>query len=87
MSVNERGERNSDIKSKKEIKMTPEMLNLLGCTKDNFKKLLRKMSYKITEKENEVFFKYSTSQVRKTLFNIKISNENPFGILTPLHLN
>ncbi len=42
----------------KEIKMTPEMLNLLGCNKENFKKLLRNMNYKIIEKENEVFFKY-----------------------------
>ena len=24
-----------------EIKMVPEMLNLLGCSKDNFKKLLK----------------------------------------------
>jgi ATP-dependent RNA helicase SUPV3L1/SUV3 len=32
---------NSNLKNK-EIKMIPEMLNLLGCSKDNFKKLLKK---------------------------------------------
>ena len=31
--------------------MIPEMLNLLGCSKDNFKKLLQKMNYKVFEKE------------------------------------
>ena len=51
---------NSNSDKEKEIKMTPEMLNLLGCNKDNFKKLLKNMSYKIIEKSNEVFFKYYT---------------------------
>ena len=30
-------------KENKEIKMVPEMLNLLGCSKDNFKKLLKNL--------------------------------------------
>merc|ERR1711966_289408 len=38
---------NSNSKENKEIKMVPEMLNLLGCGKDNFKKLLQKMGYKV----------------------------------------
>ena len=78
---------NSDVKSKKEIKMTPEMLNLLGCTRNNFKKLLRKMGYKITEKETEVFFKYSPPKISKKVFNKKTSKESPFGILKNLNLN
>ena len=40
---------------KKEIKMIPEMLNLLGCNKENFKKLLKNMNYKIFEKKM-IFF-------------------------------
>ena len=32
--------------SEKEIKLVPEMLNLLGCNQDNFKKLLKNMGYK-----------------------------------------
>jgi ATP-dependent RNA helicase SUPV3L1/SUV3 len=46
---------NSNSKENKEIKMVPEMLNLLGCSKDNFKKLLKKMGYKIFDKEEETF--------------------------------
>ena len=78
---------NSDIKSKNEIKMTPEMINLLGCTKDNFKKLLRKMGYKITEKETDVFFKYLPPKNVKKIFNKKTSKENPFGVLKNLNFN
>ena len=33
---------NSSTNEKKEIKMIPEMLNLLGCNKENFKKLIKK---------------------------------------------
>ena len=37
-------------KENKEIKMVPEMLNLLGCVaRISFKKLLQKMNYKILE--------------------------------------
>ena len=50
---------NSDKKDMKEIKMIPEMLNLLGCNKDDFKQLLKAMSYKVLEKNNEIFFKYT----------------------------
>ena len=68
--------------------MIPEMLNLLGCSKDNFTKLLKKMNYKITKKDNEVFFKYSPNKksISKT-FNKKPSKENPFKILKNLNLN
>ena len=43
------------FKNNKEIKLTPEMLNLLGCSKENFLKLLKNMNYKIFNKDNEVF--------------------------------
>ena len=36
---------NSDKENQKEIKIVPEMLNLLGCNKDSFVKLLKKMNY------------------------------------------
>ncbi|MDC3041752.1 helicase-related protein [Candidatus Pelagibacter sp.] len=78
---------NSSSKENSEIKLIPEMLNLLGCSKDNFKKLLQKMSYKIFEKENETFFKYSPAKKFKKITKNKISNENPFKILKNLNLN
>ena len=49
---------NSNTDQNKEIKMVPEMLNLLGCSKENFKLILKSMGYKIINKEKEVYFKY-----------------------------
>ena len=49
---------NSGSEENKDIKLTPTMLNLLGCSKNNFKNLIKKMNYKITEKNDELFFKY-----------------------------
>ena len=44
------------------------------------------MSYKIIEKENEVFFKYMPK--KKIKIEVKKSKkENPFGILKNLNLN
>ena len=71
----------------KEIKMVPEMLNLLGCSKENFKKLLKSMSYKVLEKDNEILFKYIPKKNKKQNFEKKIKKENPFRILKNLNLN
>ncbi len=76
----------SDSKENKEIKMTPEMLNLLGCSKDNFKKLLQKMNYRILDKNEETFFKYNPIKKFKKTSKKKISPENPFKILKNLNL-
>ena len=77
---------NTDLKENKEIKMIPEMLNLLGCSKDNFKKLLQKMSYKVFDRENETFLKYSPIKTFKKDSPKKASSENPFKILKNLNL-
>ena len=77
---------NSSSKENSEIKMTPEMLNLLGCSKENFKKLLHKMNYKVFEKDNETYFKYSPSKKFKKFTPKKISNESPFKVLKNLNL-
>ncbi len=77
---------NSGSKVNSEIKIIPEMLNLLGCSKDNFKKLLQKMNYKIFEKDNETYFKYNPIKKFKKVTSKKISNENPFKILKNLNL-
>ena len=73
-------------KEDKEIKMVPEMLNLLGCSKDNLKKLLQKMGYKIFDKKEETFFKYSPNKNFNKTSTKKISSENPFKILKNLNL-
>ena len=77
---------NSDLKENKEIKVIPEMLNLLGCSKDNFKKLLQKMGYKVFDKESEIFFKYNPIKKFKKHLTKKVSNENPFKVLKNLNL-
>ena len=77
---------NSNSKEKSEIKMTPEMLNLLGCNKENFKKLLIKMNYKVFEKNNETYFKYNPIKNFKKIPVNKDSKENPFKVLKNLNL-
>jgi len=76
----------SASKENKEIKLIPEMLNLLGCSKDNFKKLLQKMGYKVFDKNNEIFFKYNPIKKYKKISTQKVSSENPFKILKNLKL-
>ena len=77
---------NKDNKNN-EIKLTPEMLNLLGSNKENFIKLLQNMKYKTYKKDKDVYFKYISNKKifkKKTKQNDKI--DNPFGILSQLNL-
>ncbi len=78
---------NSNSKENSEIKIIPEMLNLLGCSTENFKKLLQKMNYKVFEKDNETYFKYNPNKKFKKTTTKKISSENPFKILKNLNLS
>ena len=48
----------------KEIKLQSEMMNLLGCTKENFLKLLVLMGYKYKERNKEIFFQYKPLKKR-----------------------
>ena len=76
----------SETDKNKEIKIVPEMLNLLGCNKENFKRLLLNMNYKIIEKENDVFFRYFPKKDKKKSSIKKEQKENPFKILKNLNL-
>jgi ATP-dependent RNA helicase SUPV3L1/SUV3 len=78
---------NSNPEKNKEIKIVPEMLNLLGCSKENFKKLLKHMSYKIIEKSEETFFKYSPIKNKNKIFSKKPAKENVFDVLKNLNFN
>jgi ATP-dependent RNA helicase SUPV3L1/SUV3 len=78
---------NSNSEEKKETKMVPEMLNLLGCKKDNFKKLLNSMGYKVREEKDELFFKYAPPKIIKKILHKKSDKESPFGILKNLNFN
>ena len=71
-----------DQKNEKDIKLVPEMLNLLGCSKEDFLKLLKKMDYYSYKKNDEIYFKYSPIKKNKKQFSSKIlNNENPFSVL------
>ena len=78
---------NSGTEQNKEIKLIPEMLNLLGCSKENFKKLITKMNYKIIEKDKDIFFKYTPKKNTKKSFIKKTDKESPFRVLKNLNLN
>ena len=78
---------NSNPDKDKEIKLIPEMLNLLGCSKENFKKLIQKMSYKTYEKDSDIYFKYSPQKkIKKYLKKVDSSN-SPFKVLKNLNFS
>ena len=72
----------------KEVKLQSEMMNLLGCTKENFLKLLVLMDYKYKEKNKEIFFQYKPFR-KKAFEKLKKVNkdDNPFNILNNVNFN
>ena len=76
---------NSDADKHKEIKLVPEMLNLLGCNQENFKRLIEKMNYKTYERNSDLYFKYSPkNNIKKTFKKTDLSN-SPFKVLKNLN--
>ena len=64
------------------------MLNLLGCSKDNFKKLIQRMNYKAYEKDNEIYFQYSPKKVKvKKVFKKTNTGDSPFKILKNINFS
>ena len=73
---------NSNTENKNEIKLIPEMLNLLGCSKGSFIKLIQKMNYKTFEKNDETYFKYAPIKKFNKNYKFKSNNkDNPFSVL------
>jgi len=71
-----------------EVKLQPELMNLLGCTKENFLKLLVLMDYKYKERNKEIFFQYKPFR-KKVFEKLKKVNkdDNPFNILNNVNFN
>ena len=69
--------------------ISSEMLNLLGCGKEDFEKLLKLMSYKKIDKDKDIFsydFKRKDKKkIKKD--NVKKNINNPFASLKNLSLN
>ncbi|MDB0049596.1 helicase-related protein [Candidatus Pelagibacter sp.] len=78
---------NSNPEKGKEIKLVPEMLNLLGCSKENFKKLIEKMNYKALERDKDIYFRYSPQKQIKKPFKKTVSINNPFKVLKNFNFN
>ncbi|MDA7712964.1 helicase-related protein [Candidatus Pelagibacter sp.] len=78
---------NSNNDKDKDIKLVPEMLNLLGCSKDNFKNLIKKMNYKIIEKDKEIYFRYIPKRQIKKVFKKKETSNSPFKVLKNFNFN
>ena len=73
---------NTNPDSKSKIKLVPEMLNLLGCSKSNFLKLIQEMNYTIFEENDEFYFKYTPIKEKvKKFINKSQKADNPFNIL------
>ena len=69
----------------KKIKLVPEMLNLLGCSKINFLKLIEFMNYKHFEQNNEIYFKYVPKKEKKLKTYLKNNKNNPFNVLNQIN--
>jgi len=77
---------NSNLENDKEVKLTAEMLNLLGCSKDNFVKLIKRMNYKIYKKNDDFFFRYLPYKDKSKKYIKKNDNkDNPFNVLRQIN--
>ena len=73
------------IKSSK-IELVPKMLNLLGCSKENFLKLIKKMNYNVSLENDKYFFKYNPTKKINKKTKGKFQNDNPFAALKQLNI-
>ena len=73
-----------NLENNQEVKLVPEMLNLLGCNKENFIKLIKNMNYKLFEKNNETYFKYNPRKINYRQKN-KFNSDNPFNVLNQIN--
>ena len=69
----------------KKFKITPEMMNLLGCTKENFYKLVDLMNYK-KSKEIDTYYFAGENKKNKGKVIIKNNKTNPFSKLLALNI-
>ena len=68
----------------RKFKISSDMMNLLGCTKENFYKLMTLMNYKKENESQDTFSYKGAKKINKIKFINKKSN--PFQKLTSLNL-
>ena len=69
----------------KKFKISSEMMNLLGCSKENFYKLMKLMNYKKT-KEMDTYFFAGENEKNKDKIIIKKNKTSPFNKLLALNI-
>jgi len=69
----------------KKFKISPEMMNLLGCTKENFYKLMDLMSYK-KSKDADTYYFYRDIKKNKEKVILNKNKTNPFSKLLALNI-
>ena len=73
-----------DSTKDKKFKINAEMMNLLGCTKDNFYKLMTYMNYK-RDKEVDTYVFVGERKKKKKILQFD-KKENPFNKLLSLNI-
>ncbi len=76
----------SDTIKNSKIELVPKMLNLLGCSKENFIKLIKKMDYNVSLENDKYFFKYRPSKKINKSNKNKFQSDNPFAALKELNI-
>ena len=76
----------SDQEKNSKIEIVPKMLNLLGCSKENFVKLIQKMNYNVSLENDKYFLKYKPKKKFNKKINDKLQKDNPFAALRELNL-
>ena len=67
------------------FKINSDMMNLLGCSKENFFSLIKIMDYKKDKNEENLFFYYKKRKDKKKMIFSK-KNNSPFKKLEQLNL-
>ena len=74
-----------ELSKQYKFELNSEILNLLGCTKDDFKELMKKMNYKCVVKEKKMFFKYYLSKNISNKSKLK-NTTSPFDELKKIKI-
>ena len=68
----------------RKFKITSDMINLLGCSKENFHKLMNYMNYRKGKEEDTYVFFGEPKKLKKIIKNNK--NSSPFNKLLSLNI-
>ena len=69
----------------RKFKISPEMMNLLGCTKENFFKLMYLMNYKKSQESDTYYFSSNNKKYKDKITKSK-NKINPFSKLLALNI-